>query len=187
MWYWGKPASHGLRLHGNDNHFSIGFFCYKKEKYWTKLFSNVQQRLSYSSSNSWLLQMSCTTILSVTMEPKPLWIVIRILNTIISRENFKNVMFRLLGIWNNSDISGGTRVRSLTTLTKCCPLLTTYQPLGGHFHPKTGQKGPFWTTYPPHLVNVVFERPPKCDLIITLIPSNGKSGVGAASESVRGS
>ena len=63
LWYWGKPASHGLRLHGNDNHFSIGFFCYQKEKYWTKLFSNVQQRLS---SNSWLLQMSCTTILSVS-------------------------------------------------------------------------------------------------------------------------
>ena len=91
LWYWGKPASHGLRLHGNDNHFSIGFFfAYKKEKYWTKLFSNVQQRLSYSScSNSWLLQMSCTTILSVsTMKPKPLWILICILNT-LSPENFK--------------------------------------------------------------------------------------------------
>ena len=41
----------------------LDFFAYKKEKYWTKLFSNVQQRLS---SNSWLLQMSCTTILSVS-------------------------------------------------------------------------------------------------------------------------
>ena len=32
LWYWGKPASHGLRLHGNDNHFSIGFFCLQKRK-----------------------------------------------------------------------------------------------------------------------------------------------------------
>ena len=148
----------------------LDFFCYQKEKYWTKLFSNVQQRLSYSSSNSWLLQMSCTTILSAsTMKPKPLWIQIRILNT-ISRENFKYVMVRLLGIWNNCDISGDTRVRSLTTLTKFCSLLTTYQLLGGYFHPKSGQKGSFWTTYPPHLVDVVFARPPKCDLIIILIP-----------------
>ena len=29
----------------------LDFFCYKKEKYWTKLFSNVQQRLSYSSNS----------------------------------------------------------------------------------------------------------------------------------------
>ena len=32
LWYWGKPASHGLRLHGNDNHFSIGFFLPTKKK-----------------------------------------------------------------------------------------------------------------------------------------------------------
>ena len=100
----------------------LDFFAYKKEKYWTKLFSNVQQRLSYSScSNSWLLQMSCTTILSVsTMKPKPLWILICILNT-ISPEKFKNVMVRLLGIWNNCD----ARVYSFNTSTKFCPLLTT--------------------------------------------------------------
>ena len=66
----------------------LDFFCYQKEKYWTKLFSNVQQRLSYSSSNSWLLQMSCTTILSVSsMGQKTLWIRIHILIHNVARYN----------------------------------------------------------------------------------------------------
>ena len=127
----------------------LDFFAYKKEKYWTKLFSNVQQRLSYSSSNSWLLQMSCTTILSVsTMKPKPLWILICILNT-ISPEKFKNVMVRLLGIWNNYD----ARVYSFNTSTKFCPLLTTTNLWVDIFTLKVDKKGPYG---PSHCVDIVF-------------------------------
>ena len=38
--------------------------------------------------------------------------------------------------------------------------ITTYLPLRGHFFTLNVDKnGHFWTTYPPHLVDVVFERP----------------------------
>ena len=65
-----------------------------------------------------------------------------------------------------------SRCLSLTTWTWFCPFSTTYLALPGNFFTLNVDKnGYFWTTYPPHLVHVVIDRPPRP----TMWPSSPRS------------